>query len=145
MSVWQRKNLSLRQDWNQWPPKHQAGTLFTWATENSWRARPYTRFILFLLFILCCNHIVSKITFSHCIQTQSILWPVMQSNKVNCPLAFTFRVSYGGTYDQMIFAYVDKILWRCDHSNGILFGRTFVWFDLFLKILQKYFIWPLQY
>ena len=49
-----------------------------------------------------------------------------------------------GLYDQMIFVYVDKILWF-DHSNGILFGRTFAWFDLFLKILQKYFIWPLQY
>ena len=41
-----------------------------------------------------------------------------------------------GLYDQMIFVYVDKILWF-DHSNGILFGRTFVWFDVFLKILQN--------
>ena len=49
----------------------------------------------------------------------------------------------GRLYDQMIFAYVDKILWWCDHSNGILLGRTFAWFNLFLKILQKYFIWPL--
>ena len=36
----QRKNLSPRQDSNLWPSKHRAGALFTWATENSWRARP---------------------------------------------------------------------------------------------------------
>ena len=40
-----KKNLSPRQDSNLWPPKHRAGALFTWATKNSWRARPYTRFI----------------------------------------------------------------------------------------------------
>ena len=36
----QRKNLSPRQDSNLRPPKHRAGALFTWATEDSWRARP---------------------------------------------------------------------------------------------------------
>ena len=38
-SVGQRKNLSPRRDLNLWPP------LSTWATENSWRARPYIGFI----------------------------------------------------------------------------------------------------
>ena len=41
-SVGQRKNLSPRQDSNLRPPKHRAGALSIWATENSWRARPYT-------------------------------------------------------------------------------------------------------
>ena len=45
-----KKNLSPRQNSNLWPPKHRTSALSTWATENSWRARPYTRFIL--LFIL---------------------------------------------------------------------------------------------
>ena len=36
---------ALWRDLNLWPPKHRAGVLSTWATENSWRARPYTRFI----------------------------------------------------------------------------------------------------
>ena len=43
-SVGQRKNLSPRRDLNPRPPRHRAGALSTWATENSWRARPYTRF-----------------------------------------------------------------------------------------------------
>ena len=43
-SVRQRKNLSPRQDSNLWPPKHRAGALSTWATKNSWRARPNTYF-----------------------------------------------------------------------------------------------------
>ena len=41
----QGKNLRPHQDSNLWPSKHRAGALSTWATENSWRARPYTRFI----------------------------------------------------------------------------------------------------
>ena len=45
MNVGQRKNLSPRHDSNLWPPKDQASALSTWAMENSWRARPYTRFI----------------------------------------------------------------------------------------------------
>ena len=44
-SVGQLINLSPRQDLNLLPPKHLAGALSTWATENSWIARPYTRFI----------------------------------------------------------------------------------------------------
>ena len=45
-SVGQRKNLSPRRDLNLWPPKlREGGALSTWATENLWRARPYTRFI----------------------------------------------------------------------------------------------------
>ena len=44
-SLGQRRNLSPRQNSNLWPPKHVAGALSSWATENSWRARPYTRFI----------------------------------------------------------------------------------------------------
>ena len=40
----QRKNLSPRQDSNIWPPKHRTDALSTWATENSWRARPYSYF-----------------------------------------------------------------------------------------------------
>ena len=51
-SVGQRENLSPRQDSNLWSPKHQADALSTWATENSWRARPYTRFILFSQYLL---------------------------------------------------------------------------------------------
>ena len=39
------KNLSPQRDSNLTPPKHQAGTLFTKAMENSWRMRPYIRFI----------------------------------------------------------------------------------------------------
>ena len=31
------------------PPKHRAGALSTWVTETSWRARPYTWFILTVL------------------------------------------------------------------------------------------------
>ena len=45
-SVWQRKNLSPRQDSNLSPPNHRAGALSAWATENSWRVRPYTTFIV---------------------------------------------------------------------------------------------------
>ena len=47
-SVGQRKNLSPRRDLNLWPPKlrgESGGALSTWATRNSWRVRPYTRFI----------------------------------------------------------------------------------------------------
>ena len=35
-----RERLTPRQDSNLWPPKHPAGALFTWATEDLWRARP---------------------------------------------------------------------------------------------------------
>ena len=45
MSVGQRKNLSPQWDSNLWPSEHWAGALSTWATENSWRVRPYIRFI----------------------------------------------------------------------------------------------------
>jgi len=44
-SMGQRKHLSPRQDSNLWPSKHWAGTLSTWAMENSWQATPSTRFI----------------------------------------------------------------------------------------------------
>ena len=45
-SAGQRKNLSPRRDLNLWPQKLQGEVaLSTWATENSWRATPYTRFI----------------------------------------------------------------------------------------------------
>ena len=44
-SLGQRKNPSPRQDSNLWPPKHWVGALSTWTTENSWKARPYARFI----------------------------------------------------------------------------------------------------
>ena len=47
--VGRRKNLSPRQDSNLWPPKHPADALITWATETSWRARPYTAFIFTVL------------------------------------------------------------------------------------------------
>ena len=47
-SVRQRKKLSPRQDSNLWPPKHRTGALSTWTTENSWRARPYTRFNFYI-------------------------------------------------------------------------------------------------
>ena len=47
-SVGQRKKLSPRQDSNIWPPKHRTGALSTWTTENSWRARPYTRFNFYI-------------------------------------------------------------------------------------------------
>ena len=39
------KEMSPQQESNLWPPKHQAGTLSTWHTETSLRARPLTRFI----------------------------------------------------------------------------------------------------
>ena len=45
INVGPMKNLRSQQDSNLLPPKHLAGALSTWATENSWRARPYTRFI----------------------------------------------------------------------------------------------------
>ena len=51
----QSKNLSSRQDLNLWPPRHRASTLSTWATENLWRARPYTRFIFHISFTTHCN------------------------------------------------------------------------------------------
>ena len=44
----QEKNLRPHQDSNLWPSKHRAGALSKlthWATENSWRARLYTRII----------------------------------------------------------------------------------------------------
>ena len=45
-SMGQRKNLSPRRDLNLWPHKLRGEVaLSTWATENSWRATPYTRFI----------------------------------------------------------------------------------------------------
>ena len=47
-SLGQRKNLSPRRDLNLWPPKlrgESGGALSSWATKNSWRVRPYTRFI----------------------------------------------------------------------------------------------------
>ena len=39
-----KKKLNSRQDSHVWPPKHRAGALSTWVTENSWSARPCTRF-----------------------------------------------------------------------------------------------------
>ena len=46
-SVEQRKNVQIpQQDSNLWPPKHWAGTLSIWATENSWRARPHTSILV---------------------------------------------------------------------------------------------------
>ena len=39
------ENDSKQSDEIQATPKHRAGALSTWATENSRRARPYTRFI----------------------------------------------------------------------------------------------------
>ena len=40
-----KKTLSPQQDSNLRPLKHRAGVLSTWTTENSWGARPSTRFI----------------------------------------------------------------------------------------------------
>ena len=45
MRVGQRKHLSPQQHLNLWPSNHWAGALSTWAMENSWRGKSYTRFI----------------------------------------------------------------------------------------------------
>ena len=51
----QRKNLSPQQDSNLCPPKHRAGALSTWAKENLWRVRQYTRLIFHISFTTHCD------------------------------------------------------------------------------------------
>ena len=65
-SVGQRKNLRPRQDSSLWPPKHRAGALSTCATEDSWTARPFTRFIFDVLIFLPYSTISTLLILAVC-------------------------------------------------------------------------------